>query len=276
MKLRYALLCAGAVLTATSANATTCEESFARSGNALSSTTFTATQTVNDLSVADAVAQMHGIVVAGNYDILQEDRDGGSMLLEQRATSTRRAIPVLIAVTRNGATTDIAMNIRLPTGVFAGSNGVRTEMCNVLGQLRGGAEGRRLAAQGGATRATNAPTVIQATSLSNEIARAHTVNPAVIPVRYRERSWTVSGRLANVERIGSGWIVTYDIPPPILSGPLTGPDFSILLTCSLSSNQSAWALTLRRGQAIRLTGAFDGYDEGRRHLMLTNCVNTPR
>lgn len=277
MHYSISILLAGAALaTASGAQATTCEESFARTGSALSATTYTATQTVADLTVSDAVAQMRGIAVAENYDILEEDREGGSMLIEQRRTNTRRAIPILIAVTRNGGTTDILMTIRTPTGVFAGQNAMRAEMCRVLGQLRGGAEGRRLAAQNGRAVAANVPTVVTAESLSNEFARAETVNAAVIPSRYQNRSWTVRGRLANVERRSGGWLVTYDIPAPILHGPLMGPDFSIRLTCDLAANQHAWALTLRRGQTIRLTGQFADYDPDYHHLSLAQCVNTPR
>lgn len=276
MRTRIYLAFAGAAFaSATAASATTCEESFARTGSVLSATTYTATQTVADLTVSDAVAQMHGIAVTENYDILEEDRAGGSMLIEQRRTSTRRAIPILIAVTRNGATTDILMTIRTPTGVFAGSDAMRTEMCRVLGQLRGGAEGRRLAAQNGQAQAANVPTVVTIESLSNEFARAETVNAAVIPARYQNRSWTVRGRLENVERVNGGWLVSY-VTPPHFTNPLLGPTFSVTVTCDLAPNQHAWALTLRRGQTIRLTGQFADYVPGSHHLSLSNCVNTPR
>lgn len=60
-------LCAGGA-----ANAATCAESFARSGSIVSATTFTATQTITTLSVADAIGQLHGIAIGGEYDVLDE------------------------------------------------------------------------------------------------------------------------------------------------------------------------------------------------------------
>lgn len=270
----------GAASCGTAAQATTCTDSFARSGNELGGLTFTATQSVTDLTIPDAVAQLHGIALNADYDILEEDAGTGSMLWEQRQNGVTRAIPVLIAVSQTGNQTDVTMTIQLASGVLAGNNGVRQEMCLRLGQMRGGREGVRLAQTMADVVPSGRPTTIDAYMLSNQFARQHNLNAAVIEPRYRGRSFTVTGRLGSVTRTGNSYRLVYDIPQPPLTGllrPLPGqPTFSISIACDLAPGQNAYALTLRAGRTIRLTGTFAGYDEAYRLMWMSDCRNTPR
>ncbi len=272
---------AATVLTgATTAQATTCAESFARGGSIVTATTFTATQSVANLRMPDAIAQLHGIAINGEYDVLEEDRASGTMLWEQRQSGMNRAIPVLIEAVQRGTGTDVTMSVRLPSGIIVRTDGARTEMCQVLGRLRGGAEGVTLARAMEQVGASRAPTVIDAYMLSNEFARQHNLNAALIPSRYRNRVFTVVGRMLNVDRNGGGYSVLYNIAQPPTGGllrPLPGqPTFSISISCQLATGQGAYALSLRSGQSLRLTGAFGDYDEANRHLTLIDCRNTPR
>ncbi|MEQ1689213.1 MAG: hypothetical protein ABL874_11635 [Sphingopyxis sp.] len=268
-------LCAGGA-----ANAATCATSFARSGSIVSATTFTATQTIATLSVADAIGQLHGIAIEGEYDVLDENEQDGSMVWEQRQAGATRAIPVLIAAAPTGANVDVTMTIRMPSGMAAGSNGVRDEMCRLFGQMRGGREGIALAQRMRGAAGGGAITVIDAYMLSNQVARQHNLNTAVIYPRYRNRQFTVTGRMGSVNRVGRFYLVSYDIPQPPLTGslrPLPGqPDFSISIQCALAPDQNGLALTLRAGQSIRLTGTFSDYDEVNRLMTISGCRSVPR
>lgn len=262
------------------ANAASCAESFARSGSVVSATTFTATQTINTLSVADAIGQLHGIAIAGEYDVLDEDEQGGSMVWEQRQAGATRAIPVQIAAVPVGGNVDVTMTIRLPSGMAAGSNGVRDEMCRVFGQMRGGREGVTLAQRMRGASGGGAITVIDAYMLSNQVARQHNLNTAVINPRYRNRVFTVTGRMGSVNRAGRSYILSYDIPQPPLTGllrPLPGqPTFSIAIQCVLAPDQNGLALTLRAGRSVRLTGTFANYDEVDKVMTLDGCREAAR
>lgn len=68
--------------------------------------------------------------------------------------------------------------------------------------MRGGREGVALASRmrGAAGRGTI--TVIDAYMLSNQVARQHNLNTAVIYPRYRNRQFTVTGRMGSVNRVG--------------------------------------------------------------------------
>ena len=74
-----ALLCGAAA----PAFAATCESNFQKKGNPFVGTTFTSSVTHPDLTVASAIGQMRVIAKNANMDVLSEDVEGGSMLIEE-------------------------------------------------------------------------------------------------------------------------------------------------------------------------------------------------
>ena len=110
------LALAGAVHTAWAGE---CEANFSKSGSIFSGTDFSSSVTVPDLSVADAMGQMRGIMIAEKMDVITEDAETGSMLVEQRSTGTTRAIPTLINVTGSGTAATVEMTVKTEKGQMA-------------------------------------------------------------------------------------------------------------------------------------------------------------
>ena len=75
-----------------------CESNFKKSGNPLVMTTYSSAVTVPNLTTRDALAQMRGILVAEKMDVMAEDADGGTLLVEQRQSKGARPIPTTISV----------------------------------------------------------------------------------------------------------------------------------------------------------------------------------
>ena len=65
-----------------------CEDNFKKSGNPIVMTTYSSAVTVPNLSRADALAQMRGIMVAEKMDVMAEDVEQGTLLVEQRQSGS--------------------------------------------------------------------------------------------------------------------------------------------------------------------------------------------
>ena len=85
-----------------------CEDRFSKSGNPLTGTKYNSSVMVPGISVVDAIAQLHGIAVERDLDILTEDAPNGNMLLEDRLSMRHKAIPYVISVTDESG----AVNVR--------------------------------------------------------------------------------------------------------------------------------------------------------------------
>ena len=88
-RLAAALAPAALLFVAGTANAATCEEAFVKKGNPITGLRFTGAVTVADLPPAVAIGQMRGIVAAKGYDIMADEAEYGSMLIEQPMTGDR-------------------------------------------------------------------------------------------------------------------------------------------------------------------------------------------
>ncbi|HNV84411.1 MAG TPA: hypothetical protein PKI87_09145, partial [Arenimonas sp.] len=67
-----------------------CEDNFTKSGNPFKGTNFSSTVSVPNLSVKDGLGQMRAIMIKEKMDVLTEDADTGTMLVEQRSVGMTR------------------------------------------------------------------------------------------------------------------------------------------------------------------------------------------
>ena len=70
-----------------------CEANFKKSGNPIVMTTYSSAVTVPNLSTGDALSQMRGILVAEKMDVIAENREEGTLLVEQRQSDKARPKP---------------------------------------------------------------------------------------------------------------------------------------------------------------------------------------
>ena len=115
-RLAIAIAPAALLFTAGTANAATCEEAFVKKGNAITGLRFTAAVTVADLPPAVAIGQLRGLVAAKGYDIMADEAEYGSMLIEQPMTGTVRAFPIQISATQTGGIGTVVMEAKLRAG----------------------------------------------------------------------------------------------------------------------------------------------------------------
>lgn len=252
-----------------------CEESFRKSGSALTGSKYNASVWVEALTVADAIEQLRGAAIERKLDVLTADAANGNMLLEQRESMRNKSIPFVISVTADGGGARIQMLVKLNKGAFAKAEDVRAEMCAILTQVKGGEEGRAAAAQGAAAVASTEPRKVEALVLSLELARQTQESAASIPLRYRGRVFTVSGRVKYVMKDGDVYRVAFDIPEPrdmVIKPGSRDPQFKIDISCLMAPSQTAWSIALREGEKVRLTGSYSDFDPFRRVMWLGGCT----
>jgi len=259
-----------ALLVPALAHAGTCEESFTKSGSILSGQKFAASVTLPGLKPASAIGQMRGIVVAKGYDVLAVEPEDGSMLIEQAQTGKARAFPLTITATDDGI---VRMEAKLRAGMSAPSEPAKAEMCGMLNQLKTGKAGT-LAASTGMTAAGNKTALdMDALSISHQISKDTQRNAAAISLRYKDKTFIVSGRVKSLDKLGDAYVVTYDIPEPYNEAirlPGTAP-FKTDIFCRLAKGQSVFALQLKPGTKIKLSGVYANFDPSAHGLLLENC-----
>ena len=103
--------------------------------------TFTAAVTVADLPPPVAIRQMRGIVAAKGYDIMADEADYGTMLIEQPMTGKARAFPITINATQTGGIGTVVMEAKLRAGQTTKADLAMAEMCAMLNQVKGGKAG---------------------------------------------------------------------------------------------------------------------------------------
>jgi hypothetical protein len=259
-------LCASGLVvlfvSAAPAFAQTCEATFAKNGNPITGLRFSAMQTVADLSTPDAVNQLRGIVLARGYDVLAAEPAAGSMLMEQPQNANRRSFQIIAQATSEGQVATVQLRANLRAGMSVKQELVREEMCGLLAEMKGGAAGATAARQGSsATAAGSPPTVLSAQILADRLSKERDRDVNEIPLRYRGRSFTLSG---NVESVSSEADV-YRVRFAILAWEekairLPGDSqFKTEIVCVLAPGQSVYALTLKRRSSVRLTGTFSDY-----------------
>ena len=251
-----------ALVQATPALASTCEQTFVKRGNPIGGLKFTAIHSVADISTADAINQLRGIVLANGYDVLAVEPEAGNMLIEQPQTANARSFQIIATASAAGNVSTIQLQANLRGGVFAKEDAVKTQMCNVLTQMKGGKAGIAAARQGKtATGGGGAPTVMTAQALAQRLSNERDKNADTIPLRYKGKSFTLSGTVDYVRKDGDTYRVAFKILElHEMAIRLPGQSqFKTEISCMLAPGQSVYALTLKPKSKVNLTGTYSDY-----------------
>ena len=252
-----------------------CEENFGKDGNAFKGTRFFSRVSVPQLSAPHALGQMRGILLAEKMQVITEDSEGGTLLAEQPATGTTRAIPTIVTVTEEGGDARVELAVKTDKGVFAKQENIKSYMCELLERLKGGAAGKAAGASGAqAQNNLAAAGKKDAFLFSMEIANEAKANVVALNARHRGRQYTLSGRIDYIQEDGENYNVSFDIPEmrERALGPLPGQaNFRVGVACLFRPNQLATVLTLREKQSVVFTGTFLRYDDFKKMAWLENC-----
>ena len=267
------LALAGASLAA---QAGECENNFAKTGNAFTGVDFSSRVSVPQLSTADALGQVRGIMVSEKMDVITEDPAGGVMLVEQRSTGTTRAIPTLVNVTASGDGATVQFTVKTEKGQFAKADAMRSYMCDLLSRLKGGEAGRLAGAQGAKAVNNDDVTVKDVYVFSREIAREAKGNALVGGARHKGRKYALRGNEDYIQEDGEDYNVTFAVPEQSdVQLRVPGDTESrVGVACLFRPNQLANVLTWRKGDRATFTGSFYRYDDFKRMVWLENCVKT--
>lgn len=275
-RIRLALCLAPAafVFAAGPAHAATCEEAFVKKGNPITGLRFTAAVTVADLPPAVAIGQMRGLVAAKGYDIMADEAEFGSMLIEQPMTGTVRAFPIQITATQTGGIGTVVMEAKLRAGQATKADAAMDEMCGMLNQIQGGKAGAAAAKKGAvATTAAAAPVKMNSLSFSQQVSKDTERNAAGVMTRYKGKQFTIDGLVDYVTKDGSAFRVGYKIPEPweqAIRLPNQAP-FKTDIVCYMAPGQAAYSLQLKPGKSIKLTGTVEDFDEYKHVIWLKDC-----
>ncbi len=250
-----------------------CESNFTKSGHALKGTDYSSAITVTDLSQADAMAQMRGIMIGEKMDVITEDVEGGSMLVEQRSTSIKRAIPTILMFSSEGTNTTIEMTVKTEKGVFAKAATIQKYMCDIFAKVQGGAAGRAAAAQGKLAQNNSEVSVKDVFVFSREIAREAKGNSVAVNARHKGRNYALKGRIDYIQEDGEDYNVSFEIPEysEMLITLPGDAAYRVGVACLFKPNQLAHVLTFREGQSANFTGTFSRYDDFKKMVWLENC-----
>jgi len=272
--MRLSLFCAPAFLLVPSlAHAATCEESFTKTGNVIGGQKFGASVTVPGLTPASAIGQLRGIVVSRGYVVMTAEPEAGSMLFEQSVTNKARGFPMTADATASGGATTVTISAKLPAGMTAKADSAKTELCLMLGQLKPGRAGNAAAASGMTATGSAAPITMTAFSFSHQISKDTQRNAAATELRYRNKSFVLSGNVGELDKWGGAYVVLFDIPDPsreALPLPNEAP-FKTDIICKMAPGQAAYYLQLKPGKSIKLAGSYDSFDPDRHVLVLRDC-----
>lgn len=252
-----------------------CEANFKKSGNPLVMTSYSSAVTVPNLSTRDALAQMRGIMVAEKMDVMAEDAEGGTLLVEQRQDKAARPIPTTITVSEVASGTRIEMAIKMERGVFSKVEQIQPYMCGLFAKVKGGKEGVA-AAKKGAGAANNEATGNQDVFMfSRMIAGEANKNAIAVNARHKGRKYTLTGRIETLMEDGEDYNLIFDIPEisEMTLKPLPfDAQFKVSVSCLFRPNQLTTVLALREGQKVTLTGTVYKYDNVRKVIWLENCT----
>lgn len=269
-----ALAVSAAALVPSMASAATCEETFLKKGSPVSGLKFTATVTVPDLTPVSAIQQLRGIVAAKGYDIMADEAEYGSMLIEQPQTGKARAFPIQITATNEAKVGTVVMQANLRAAMMVKEADAMTELCGMLNQLKGGKAGLALAAKGkNAQTVTAAPLGMSALAFSHQVSKDTERNPAGVLTRYKGKSFTIDGTVDYVTKDGDKFRIGYKVPNPweeVLRLPNTAP-FKTDIVCYMAPGQAAYSLQLKPNKGIKLTGIVEDFDEYKHIIWLKDC-----
>ena len=252
-----------------------CEANFKKSGNPLVMTSYSSAITVPNLSTRDALAQMRGIMVAEKMDVMAEDAEGGTLLVEQRQDKAARPIPTTITVSEVASGTRIEMAIKMERGVFSKVEQIQPYMCGLFAKVKGGKEGVAAARKGAGATNSEATGNQDVFMFSRMIANEANKNAIAVNARHKGRKYTLTGRIETLMEDGEDYNLIFDIPEmrEMALKPLPhDAQFKVSVSCLFRPNQLTTVLALREGQKVTLTGAVYKYDNIRRVIWLENCT----
>ena len=252
-----------------------CEDNFKKSGNPIVMTTYSSAVTVPNLSRADALAQMRGIMVAEKMDVMAEDVEQGTLLVEQRQSGSTRPIPTTIEVSEVASGTRIGMSVKMERGVFSKVDQIKPYMCGLLAKARGGKEGVAAAKKGAGAVNSEATGKQDVFMFSRMIAGEANKNAIAVNARHKGRKYTLSGRIETLMEDGEDYNLIFDIPEisEMAIKPLPfDAQFKVGVSCLFKPNQLTTVLALREGQKVILTGTVLRYDNFRKVIWLENCT----
>ena len=252
-----------------------CEANFTKSGNPIVMTTYSSAVTVPNLSPRDALAQMRGIMVAEKMDVMAEDADGGTLLVEQRQDGGKRPIPTTISVSDVASGTRIGMSVKMERGVFSKVEQIKPYMCGLLARVKGGKEGVAAAKKGAGATNNEATGNQDVFMFSRMIAREANKNAIAVNARHKGRKYTLTGRIETLMEDGEDYNLIFDIPEigEMVLKPLPhDAQFKVSVSCLFKPDQLTTVLAMREGQKVKLTGTVMKYDNFRRVIWLENCT----
>jgi hypothetical protein len=276
MRRFFALLsCAGLLAIPAVARAGICEDSFAKKGNFVTGLRFTGSQTVADLPPDVAISQLRGITARHGFQIIAVEPSVGSLLVEQSLQANARGFPIEFSATQENGLGTVRFEAKLPAGMNAKSEDAKTELCGMLGELKGGKAGK-LAAVGGAKAVSQqvAPVALSAQEFSQQISKDAERNVSVIPLRYANKKFTLSGTVDYMRPDSGTYRVAFKILQPHemvirlpnMASTLAG------ISCMMGPGTSVFSLQLKPGKSIKLTGTFGEYSDVKDVAYLSNCV----
>lgn len=252
-----------------------CEANFKKSGNPIVMTSYSSAVTVPNLSTRDALAQMRGIMVAEKMDVMAEDADGGTLLVEQRQDKAARPIPTTITVSEVASGTRIEMAIKMERGVFSKVEQIQPYMCGLFAKVKGGKEGVAAAKKGAAATNNEATGNQDVFMFSRMIAGEANKNAIAVNARHKGRKYTLTGRIETLMEDGEDYNLIFDIPEisEMALKPLPfDAQFKVSVSCLFRPNQLTIVLAMREGQKVTLTGTVYKYDNFRKVIWLENCT----
>lgn len=252
-----------------------CEANFRKTGNPIVTTTYSSAITMPNLGRRDALAQMRGILVAEKMDVMAEDIEGGTLLVEQRQTGVTRPIPTTISVSEVASGTRIDMSVKMERGVFSKVDRIKPYMCGLFAKVKGGKEGVAAAKRGAGAVNGEATGNQDVFMFSRMIANEANKNAIAVNARHKGRKYTLSGRIETLMEDGEDYNLIFDIPEigeQLLKPLPTEAQFKVSVSCLFKPNQLTTVLALREGQRVTLTGAVSRYDNFRKVIWLENCV----
>ena len=266
-------LALAAFLSAATAQAAECEDSFTKRGNPVTGLKFTATRSVDGMSAPSAIGQLRGIVVGKGYDVLAAEPETGTMLIEQPATGKARSFPIEIQAADENGAGKVQMHAKLRPTMNIPEAGAKTEMCGILNQLRGGKAGLALAARGNAAKPSQsaAPLRMSVLAFSSQMGNEARRNAPALQARHKGKTYTIWGTVGYVGPAGSSYRVDYKLLDNALISLTPGTGYRLEVSCILAAGQSAFAMGLKPDKRVELTGVFDEYDEGRSTVYLRDC-----
>ena len=252
-----------------------CEANFKKSGNPIVMTTYSSAVTVPNLSTGDALSQMRGILVSEKMDVIAENREEGTLLVEQRQSDKARPIPTTINVNTVPAGTRIDMAIKMERGVFSKVEQIRPYMCGLLAKVKGGKEGVAAARRGAGADNTEATGNQDVFAFSRMIANEANKNAVAVNARHKGRTYTLSGRIETLMEDGEDYNLIFEVPEirDMVIKPFPHEaQFKVNVSCLFKPDQLTTVLAMREGQKVKLTGTVMKYDSFRRVIWLENCT----